>query len=58
MDRRQLEALLDGTGIELVPVVATLQNIPTKEELLALMDRMSRFTEGPAEGAVRPITCS
>ena len=50
MDRRGLAGLLEGTGIEMVPLVATFSNVPSEEGVRALMHRKSQFTDGPAEG--------
>lgn len=50
MDRKGLEALLEGTGIPMVPLLATFSKIPTHQELLNLVHRKSNFAEHASEG--------
>lgn len=48
--REMLARLLQGTGIQQVPVIGTLENGVTRDQLLALMSRTSAFYDGPLEG--------
>ncbi|KAF8652873.1 hypothetical protein AX16_004094 [Volvariella volvacea WC 439] len=50
-DRRTLERLLKGTGIQLVPVIQEGSAIPSEAELKSLVQGQSRFWEGRIEGA-------
>ena len=50
-DRRTLEALLGGTGIHIVPVVAVLEaRMVGEDELRDAVKGKSRFYDGPVEG--------
>ncbi|KAI0829047.1 ATP dependent DNA ligase [Trametes gibbosa] len=49
MERRTLERLLAGTGIQLVPVVRE-GGMPSEEELCEIVRGPSQFYDGPVEG--------
>ena len=50
VDRQGLEAFLDGTSIQMAPVLFGGDKMPTKEDLLAMIQRRSMFYNGRVEG--------
>lgn len=50
VDRQGLEAVLDGTSIQMAPVLFDGDKIPTKEDLLTMIQRKSVFYDGRVEG--------
>ncbi|KXN81893.1 Dual specificity protein phosphatase 23 [Leucoagaricus sp. SymC.cos] len=53
VDRTTLDAMLRGTSITLVPLICELKDqLPSRNELLKLIETKSRFYEGKVEGVV------
>ncbi|KAF9269039.1 ATP dependent DNA ligase [Marasmius fiardii PR-910] len=50
VDRPTLVGLLDGTGIQIVPVIYEGEAIPSQEELKGMVQRQSKFWDGRVEG--------
>ncbi|QRW05852.1 ATP-dependent DNA ligase [Ceratobasidium sp. AG-Ba] len=50
VSRSRLELTLAHQGIELTPVIAIQNSIPTNEELIQMVRQKSRFYPGPVEG--------